>query len=94
MHELEHVSLYLEERGKAASFDGLDLKESSRMEKEADEMAENALIPAELWESSAPRVNTTTMAAAAGRVRFEHNSYRLLSQLVERGEVGRLFEGV
>ena len=33
------------------------------------------------------------MAVAAGRVRYEHNNYRLLSQFVGRGEVGRLFEG-
>ena len=33
------------------------------------------------------------MAVAAGRVRNERNDYRLLSQFVGRGEVGRLFEG-
>ncbi|MCY3708610.1 MAG: ImmA/IrrE family metallo-endopeptidase [Caldilineaceae bacterium] len=87
--------------------DDPELKESGRMEKEADEMAENALIPPELWKSSAARANPTPMAVyelsqraevhmavAAGRVRYEHNNYRLLSQFVGRGEVGRLFEGV
>ena len=105
MHELAHVSLHFEDDGKAAFFDDLDLKESSRMEKEADDLAEVALIPAELWESSAAKVNPTPMAVyelsqqaevhmavAAGRVRYEHNNYRLLSQFVGRGEVGRLFE--
>ena len=85
--------------------DDPNLKESSRMEKEADEMAENALIPPELWESSAASVNPTPMAVyelsqraavhmavAAGRVRYAHNNYRLLSQFVGKGEVGRLFE--
>ncbi len=85
--------------------DDPDLKEASRMEKEADEVAENALIPAALWKSSAASVNPTPMAVyeltqraevhmavAAGRVRNEHSNYRLLSQFVGRGEVGRLFE--
>ncbi|MCY3993750.1 MAG: ImmA/IrrE family metallo-endopeptidase [Caldilineaceae bacterium] len=107
MHELAHVSLHLEDNGEAAFFDDLDLKESSRIEQEADETAENALIPPELWESSAARERPTPMAVyelsqqaevhmavAAGRVRYEHNNYRLLSQFVGRGEVGRLFEGV
>ena len=69
-------------------------------------MAENALIPAALWESSAVRVNPTPiavyeisqragvhMAVAAGRVRYESHNYGLLSQFVGRGEVGRLYEG-
>ncbi len=47
-HEPAHVSLHLEDNGNAAFFDDLDLKESSRMEKEADELAENALSPPEL----------------------------------------------
>lgn len=85
MHELAYVSLRLEKDGKAAFFDDLDLKVSSRMEKEADEMAENALIPAELWESSARRVIPTPMAVcelsqcagvhlavATGRMRYEN----------------------
>lgn len=98
MRELAHVSLHLEDNGKAAFLDGLDVKASSRMEKEADEMAGNALIPAELWASSGARENPTPMAVyelsqraevhmavAAGRVRSEHNDYGLLSQSVGWG---------
>lgn len=51
-------------------------------------MAEDALISPALWESCAARVNPTPMAV------HEHNNYRLLSQFVGRGEVGRMFEGV
>ena len=50
MHELAHVSLCLEVEGKAAFFDDLDLEESSWMEEEAGETAEDALVPAALWE--------------------------------------------
>lgn len=100
------MSLRLEDDGNAALFDDLDVKESSRMEKEAGEMAENALIPAELWASSGARENPTPMAVyglsqragvhmavAAGRVRYEHKNYRLLSQFVGRGEVRHMFGG-
>ncbi|MDE0197042.1 MAG: hypothetical protein OXH93_01205 [Caldilineaceae bacterium] len=62
MHELVHLSLCLEGEGKAAFIDDLDLRESSRMEKEADDMAEDALILAALWESSAVRVKAAPMA--------------------------------
>ena len=103
MHELAHVSLHLEDNKNSAFFDDLDLKESSRMEREADELAEDALIPPELWESSAARADPTPMAVyelsqraevhmavVAGRVRYENKNYRLLSQFVGRGEIGRL----
>ncbi len=69
-------------------------------------MAENVLIPVAFWESTAVKVNPIPMAVyelsqraevhkavAAGRVRCEHNDYRLLSQFMDRGDVGRLSEG-
>ena len=97
MRELAHVGLHLDENGKAAFFGDLDLKELSWMEREADDSAENAFMPAALRESSAVRVNPTPMAVyelsqragvhmavAAGRVRYEYNSFRLLSQFVGR----------
>ena len=97
------MSLYLEDSGNVASLVGLDFRESRGMEKEADEMAENVLVPPALWGSSATRENPTPMAVhelsqraevhmavAAGRVRYGHNNCRLLSQFVGRGEVGRL----
>ena len=72
MRELAHVSLRLEDDGDAAFFDDLDLKEWSRMEKEAHEVAENALIQGALCESSVARENKAPMAVAAGRERHEH----------------------
>ncbi len=104
MHELAHVSLHYEDNQNRAFFDDLDLRESSRMEKEADEMAEDALIPPELWASSAANAAPTPMAVyelsqraevhmavVAGRVRYANNNYRLLSQFVGRGAIGPLF---
>lgn len=101
------MSLHLEDDGNAAFFGDLDLRESSRIKKEADGVAKNAPIVAALWESSSARVFPPPMAVyalsqwagvhmavAADRVRYEHKSYRQLSQFVGRGEVGRLFWGV
>ena len=106
MHELAHVSLHLGASEEKAFFDDLELKGSSRMEMEADQMATNALIPPGDWENSTACEKPTPMAVyelsqkagvhmavAAGRVRHEFKNYRLLSQFVGRGEVGRLFEG-
>ena len=74
-------------------------------EAQADEWAEEALIPSMEWEASAVRDRPTTMAVlnlanalqvhpaiVAGRVRYERKNYRLLSQFVGTGEVRRQFD--
>jgi len=73
---------------------------ADRKEAQADEWAEEALIPGSVWESSAVRDRPTPMAVVnlakalqihpaiiAGRVRYGRNNYRLLSQLVGTGAV-------
>ena len=62
-------------------------------EEQADEWAEEALIPGAAWDASAARHSPTPMAVldlaqalqvhpaiVAGRVRYERRKYRLLSQ--------------
>jgi HTH-type transcriptional regulator / antitoxin HigA len=71
-------------------------------EAEADEWAEEALVPYEIWETSEARRNPTPMsvmnlskvlqvhpAIVAGKVRYERKNYRLLSQLVGTGQIRR-----
>lgn len=107
MHELAHVGLHLDGGEERVFFDDHDLKESIPIEEEADELAEDALIPRDVWETSAAAENPSPiavydlsrkaevhMAVAAGRVRYESKDYRLLSQFVGKGEVRRLFGGV
>ncbi|HRJ60472.1 MAG TPA: ImmA/IrrE family metallo-endopeptidase [Azospirillaceae bacterium] len=104
MHELAHVALHLDEQ-RASCFDDFDLKDGDEIEKEADEMAQNALIPPEEWETSGVLDNPTPSAVmelaqrlkinpaiVAGRVRRETGNYRLLSQFVGSGEVRPLFK--
>ncbi len=73
-------------------------------ESEADAWAEEALVPMQEWNGSAVRAQPSGMAVidlanrigvhpaiVAGRVRYERNNYRLLSQFVGSGQVRRLF---
>ena len=76
-------------------------------ETEADEWAAEALIPSEEWEASPVREHPTPMgvmslahhlqvhpATVAGRIRFERQDYRLLSQFVGTGKVRQQFETI
>lgn len=95
--------------GDTACVDDLTLRDvkgarDDPKEIQADEWAEEALIPRAIWESSAVRQQPTPMsvinlanalqihpAVVAGRIRHEQRNYRLLSQFVGTGEVRPLF---
>jgi HTH-type transcriptional regulator/antitoxin HigA len=80
---------------------GRDLKEE-----EADDWAENGLIPADVWRTSQVSEHPSPLsvmelaqrleihpAIVAGRVRHETENFRLLSQFVGTGEVRRQLLG-
>jgi len=105
MHELAHVSLHLDCNENKLFIDDLSLTGEDPHENEADTLAQNALIPPRLWESSPVRERATILAVydfarkadahpavIAGRVRHEQGNYRLLSQIIGSGEVRRQFE--
>ena len=105
MHELAHVGLHLDNGENEAFIDDLNLSGTDPLEAEADQHAQDALIPPEIWESSVVREEATVLAVydmaqevgvhpavIAGRVRKERGNFRLLSQLVGSGKVRRLFE--
>ena len=107
LHELAHVGLHMDSDGDASFVDDLTLRdmEGGRRdprEAEADEWAEEALVPRAIWETSEARRNPTPMsvvnlskalqvhpAIVAGKVRYEQRNYRLLSHFVGTGEVRR-----
>ena len=107
LHELAHVGRHLDHDKGNAFVDDQTLRqlEATRedpREAEADEWAEEALIPETAWEASAVRIQPTPMAVmnlanvlqvhpaiVAGRVRYERKNFRLLSQFVGTGEVRR-----
>ncbi len=107
LHELAHVGRHMDRDGDTSFIDDLTLRdmEGGRRdpkEAQADEWAEEALVPHEIWETSEARRNPTPMsvvnlskalqvhpAIVAGKVRFEQRNYRLLSHFVGTGEVRR-----
>ena len=103
MHELAHVTSHLE--GEDSAFiDDLRLESSDAKEEEADKIAEEILIPQDIWERSEaidrPTPLTVTALAqelgihpaiVAGRARNKQRNYRLLSQFVGSREVNHLF---
>jgi HTH-type transcriptional regulator/antitoxin HigA len=107
MHELAHLVLHFGNDQTSYFFDDLDQTEGVEpREKEADELAREALIPEIQWESSAAKVLPSKEAAellanelgihpaiVAGRMRYER-SYTFLSELVGAGEIRHHFPGV
>ena len=109
LHELAHVGRHMDNgRGEAFVDDitlrGLEGRREDPREVQADEWAEEALIPRTVWEASAVRDRPNAMATMnlanalhvhpaiiAGKVRYERQNYRLLSQFVGTGEVRRQF---
>lgn len=111
LHELAHIGWHL-----SADLDHIvddltlskaDHTEDWDKEDEADALAQEALIPADLWrdqmldqEATPLRVISLAQMAGvhpaivAGRVRKENENYRLLTQFVGNGEVRKQFEEV
>lgn len=109
LHELAHVGRHMDADPGEDFIDDLSLRNSEQSavdprEAEADEWAEEALIPREAWLASSVReVPTPTSvvelarllrvhpAIVAGRVRNVHRNYKLLSHFVGMGEVRKHF---
>lgn len=109
LHELAHVGRHMDDGEGDAFVDDLTLRDveggkGDPKEAQADEWAEEALVPRAIWETSAARDTPTPMAVInlakalqihpaiiAGKVRHEHRNYRMLSHFVGTGEVRRHF---
>ena len=110
LHELAHVGLHLNTNDSQVFVDDMSLRstagehEDSR-EKEADDWAEEALIPNDVWKSWINKNAPTSIAVVnfankqeihpaivAGRVRYESQNYRLLSHFVGTGQIRDLFQ--
>jgi HTH-type transcriptional regulator/antitoxin HigA len=109
LHELAHVGRHMDNDGDVAFVDDLTLRDTEgarrdSKEAQADEWAEEALVPHAVWETSEARLNPTPMAVVnlskalqlhpaiiADKIRHEQKNYRLLSHFVGTGEVRRQF---
>ena len=109
LHELAHVGRHMDSDRVEAFVDDFTLRKLEERredpwERQADEWAEDTLIPRSVWETSELRERPTATAVTslasdlqvhpaiiAGRVRYERKNNRLLSQFVGTGEVRRQF---
>lgn len=105
-HEVTHVAKHFRTGYLNDFFDDLD-SEPDQLEKEADRLAGDALIPDENWETALARyvrsvdsVNELAKelrihpAIVAGRIRKEANNYTILNDLVGQGRVREHFREV
>ncbi len=102
LHELCHVARHLKE-GTSIILDDLDVKGSGDVESEADQFAQDALIPPAVWElardedlSNEGVIDVANRAGVhasivAGRWQREFGDYRKFSRMLGRGEVRDLF---
>jgi HTH-type transcriptional regulator/antitoxin HigA len=108
LHELAHVAKHLTASDRII-IDDLDLRRhdaesEDNIEKQADEMTRDALIPRKVWERnpikgkvSAAKVIALAEqlkihpAIIAGRIRYERNNYRLMSRYIGSKQVRKHF---
>lgn len=107
LHELAHVVRHLNPT-MGGCIDDMDTPSSgSEVEREADRMAREALVPSRIFRRSraysvrsvAAAVDLASTlnvhpAVVAGRIRHEAGDYRILGQLISQGEVQRHFPEV
>jgi HTH-type transcriptional regulator/antitoxin HigA len=104
MHELAHVAKHLDEANPVFTDDLDSPDELDRIEREADVMAGEALIPQTIWEKSAARTShlpkdvialaeklAVHPAIVAGRVRHETKNFRILVKPLGHGLASRHF---
>ena len=94
LHELAHVAKHLSDAS-PVFIDDLDRPNPEHVESEADEMAQEALIPKDRWETAKAKETLLSEdavafayeigvhpAIVAGRLRHETKNFRLLSHLI------------
>jgi len=109
LHELVHIVKHLREDRLVSIFDDIDTEadESDKLEREADELAQQALIPNDDWETALARYVRSeesvdslaknlkiNPAIVAGRIRKEANNYIILNQMIGQGKVRKHFPNV
>ena len=101
-HELAHIILHFDEGKEFYFIDDFDVK-ANEIEAEADQLAQEVLIPSEYWKpfKNVSKVSTDQILSVseelrihpsiiAGRIRKERNNYRIFSRLVGSGQVRKM----
>jgi HTH-type transcriptional regulator/antitoxin HigA len=106
LHELVHIIKHLDKENIESIFDDLDV-EAGDIEKEADGLAGEILVPEDKWntalarylrskesiEDFAQKLNIHP-AIVAGKIQREAKNYTILTDMVGQGEVRKLFPDV
>jgi len=111
LHELAHLSRHLGINDNCLIVDDLDLRKYDdnkidNIEREADRIAQEALVPGEKWDElgvsgdivpgqvqilGLAKELKINPAIIAGRIRYEINDYRKFSNLLGHGEIRKQF---
>ncbi len=104
LHELAHIALHIDSGICDSIVDNLDEASTEKIEKEADALAMESLIPSSDWKTAFARKRASSEsiiafaeahrihpAIPAGRIRREHKDYKKFSNLVGSGAVRKLF---
>jgi HTH-type transcriptional regulator/antitoxin HigA len=106
MHELAHIALHFNQDICLFydEIEGIKAIDIDDKEREADEMAEEALLPKAKWEVSPARLIPSSMAAKslanelgvnvaiiAGQIRYKGNKYIYLNKIVNEAKVRQYF---
>ncbi len=103
LHEIAHLKLHFDKSDYINFVDNLDFKSKDQIELEADTFAKQALIPKKYWNNDLlDNYNSDIImefskkvgvhyAIVAGRIRWENNNYKLLSNWVGYRQVRNLF---
>jgi HTH-type transcriptional regulator/antitoxin HigA len=104
MHELAHVAKHLDDAHPLFTYKLDSPDEQDRKEREADDMAGEALISRTAWEKSAARTSHLSKdvaaladklgvhpAIVAGRVRHKTGNYHILAKSLGHGQASRHF---
>lgn len=104
LHELGHIILHRRAGLVSGFFDDLDKRDLDEIEAQADNFAENLLIPYEVWRKSPARIAKESgpvekLAESLGiapeivygRIRKERGDYKLFSSKIGQGKVRSLF---
>jgi HTH-type transcriptional regulator / antitoxin HigA len=104
LHEIYHVIKHLGKGKVERIFDDLDVSNAEKLEREADDLAGESLIPTLEWDKAIARFTRSTRsindlanklgispAIIAGRIRHEANNYIILNDLIGQGGVRNQF---
>lgn len=105
LHELAHAALHADQLEQPI-LDDLDITAESLIERQADKLASDSLIPRNEWRSCAARYSNSTddiLAFAkhlgiapqcvAGRLQREQNRYDLFSKIINEFDVRKILNG-